>query len=149
MKVILTEDIAELGNCGQTIEVKAGYARNYLLPRNLAIAASKGNVSALDHVMKQKQLRDKKRLQGAEKVRDALEKLTLNTHLVTDDEGKAFGSVTTHHIADLITEQGVEIDRRTIELDEPIKALGVYTIKIKVDKNLFASVKLFVEKKVT
>jgi large subunit ribosomal protein L9 len=147
MKVILTEDIAKLGNCGETIEVKSGYARNYLMPRNLAIPASKGNLRAIDNVKKQKELRDKKRLRGAEKVRDDLEKLTLTAELVTDEDGKVFGSVTPHTIADLIEKADHHVERRSIQLDEPIKALGVYTIKIKIDKDVSANVKLFVEKK--
>lgn len=149
MKVILTEDIAKLGSAGQTVEVKTGYARNFLLPRNLAVPASKGNLHAVDHIKQQKDLRDKKRRQGAEKVRDDLEKLTLTGQLVTDEDGKVFGSVTTHTIADLITEAGQSVERRDILLDEPIKALGVYTIKIKVDKDITANVKLIVEKKAT
>lgn len=149
MKVILTEDIDKLGAAGQTVEVKTGYARNFLLPRNLAVPASKGNLRAVDHIKQQKDLRDKKRRQGAEKARDDLEKLTLTGQLVTDEEGKVFGSVTTHTIADLIAEAGQTVERRDIQLDEPIKALGVYTIKIKVDKEIFANIKLIVEKKAT
>jgi large subunit ribosomal protein L9 len=147
MKVILKEDIGKLGKCGQTVEVKSGYARNYLMPRNLAIPATKGNLQAVDNVKQQKELRDKKRRRGAEKVRDDLEKLTLMTELVSDDENKVFGSVTTHTIADLIEKAGHTVERRLIELDEPIKALGVYTIKIKIEKDVYAHVKLFVEKK--
>jgi len=147
MKVILTEDIDNLGNCGETVDVKSGYARNFLMPRNLAVPATRGNLQAIDDLKKQKELRDRKRLRGAEKVRDDLERLTLNTELVTDEDGKVFGSVTTHTIADLIKEAGVEVERRNVQLEEPIKALGVYTIKVKVDKDVFANVKLFVEKK--
>jgi len=149
MKVILTEDIDKLGTAGQTVEVKTGYARNFLLPRNLAVPASKGNLRAVDHIKQQKDLRDKKRRQGAEKVRDELEKLSLTGQLVTDEDGKVFGSVTTHTIADLIAEAGRTVERRDILLDEPIKALGVYTIKIKVDKDISANIKLIVEKKAT
>jgi large subunit ribosomal protein L9 len=149
MKVILTEDIAKLGSAGQTVEVKTGYARNFLLPRNLAVPASKGNLRAVDHIKQQKELRDRKRRQGAEKVRDELEKLTLTGQLVTDEDGKVFGSITTHTIADLIGEAGQSVERRDIALDEPIKALGVYTIKIKIDKDITANVKLIVEKKAT
>lgn len=148
MKVILKEDVADLGQCGQTVEVKPGYARNFLMPRNLAIPATRGNLRAVDDVKKQKELRDKKRRRGAEKVREDLEKLTLTTQLVSDEDGKVFGSVTTHGIADLIEQAGHQVDRRSIQLDEPIKALGVYTIRIKIEKEVFANVKLFVEKKV-
>lgn len=147
MKVILREDLEGLGLCGDTIEVKSGYARNYLLPRNLAITATRGNLRAVDAVKQQKEMRDKKKRRGAEKVRAELEKLTLTTELVVGEGDQVFGSVTSHAIGDLIEAAGVSIDRRLIELDEPIKALGVFTIKIKVDKDLYAGVKLFVEKK--
>ncbi len=149
MKVILTEDVADLGNAGDTIEVKTGYARNFLMPRNLAVPATKGNLRGIDHIKQQKEVRDKKRRQGAERARDELEKLTLATDLVTDEDGKVFGSVTTHTITDLIKEAGQEVERRNIVLDEPIRALGVYTIKIKIDKDISANVKLIVEKKAT
>lgn len=147
MKVILKEDIPDLGNCGETVEVKSGYARNYLMPRNLAIPASKGNLRAVDNLKQQKELRDKKNRREAEKVRDDLEKLSLIAELVTGEEDRVFGSVTAHLIADLIDAAGVKIDRRTIELDEPIKALGLFTIRIKLAKDVEASVKLQVLKK--
>jgi large subunit ribosomal protein L9 len=123
MKVILTEDITELGRCGETIEVKSGYARNYLMPRNLAIPATRGNLRA------------------------ELEKLSLTVELLTGEDDKVFGSVTSHTIAELIEKEGSEVDRRAIALEEPIKALGLYTIKIKLAKEVTASVKLQVIKK--
>ena len=147
MKIILTEDVAELGLCGQTVEVKAGYARNFLMPRNLAIPATKGNLRAIDDLKTQKEMRDKKRRRGAEKIRDEIEKLQLTTQLVADDEGKVFGSVTTHAIADMLEQAGHKIERRAIQLEEPIKALGVFTIKVKLEKEIFANLKLFVDKK--
>ncbi len=84
---------------------------------------------------------------SAEKVRDDLEKIVLTAELVSDDDGKVFGSVTNRTIADLIEKNGHKIDRHSILLEEPIKALGIYTIKIKVEKDVEANVKLFVEKK--
>ena len=142
MKVILTEDIDSLGKCGETVEVKNGYGRNYLIPRNLAIMATKGNLRAVDNLKKQKEIRDKKNRREAEKVRDDLEKLNLTAELVTGEEDRVFGSVTTHNIAELITAEGINIDRRKIDLDEPIKALGIFSIKVKLDKEVTASVKL-------
>ncbi|MEZ5357454.1 MAG: 50S ribosomal protein L9 [Candidatus Zixiibacteriota bacterium] len=147
MKVILTDDLAKVGKCGQTVNVKSGYARNFLIPRNLAIPATKGNLRSIENVMKEKDLRDKKRRRGAEKIRDDVEKLTLNTQLAVGEEDQVFGSVTTHNIADMIKEAGVAVERRWIQLDEPIKALGVYTIKLRIDKEVEANVKLIVEKK--
>ncbi|MEE9442566.1 MAG: 50S ribosomal protein L9 [candidate division Zixibacteria bacterium] len=147
MKIILTDDVTNLGQAGDTIEVKTGYARNFLIPRNLAIPATKGNLRAVDHVKKEKGLRDKKRRRSAEKIRDDIEKLSLTTELVVGNEDQVYGSVTSHTIADLISKEGCAIERRWIRLEEPIKALGMYTIKIKIEKNVEASVKLLVEKK--
>ena len=147
MKVILTEDVAELGHGGDTINVKNGYARNYLLPRNLAIPATTGNLAAVDHLKKQMELRDRKRRRGAEQIRDYLERLELTEELLADDEGKVFGSVTNHRIAELIAEKGQAIDKRIIQLDEPIKALGLFTIKVKLAKDVEANIKLKVVQK--
>jgi large subunit ribosomal protein L9 len=147
MKVILTEDIDTLGACGQTVEVKSGYARNFLIPRNLAIPASKGNLRAVDHLKTQKDLRDKKQRKEAEKLRDDLEKLSLTAEVLTGEEDKVFGSVTNHNIAELIEQTGHAVDRRLILLEEPIKALGLYTIHIKLTKDVTAAVKLQVVKK--
>lgn len=147
MKVILREDIPELGNCGDTITVKTGYARNYLMPRNLAIPATKGNLRAVDNLKQQNDLRDKKNRREAEKVRDSLGKLSLTAELVTGEEDKVFGSVTTHNIAELIEKEGMSIDRRLIRLDDPIKSLGLFTIKVKLAKDVEAAIKLQVIKK--
>ncbi len=147
MKVILTQDIENLGAAGDTVEVKSGYGRNYLMPRNLAIPATRGNTNAVAHLKTQNEIRARKSRREAEKVRDNLEKMNLRAELVTGEEDRVFGSVTTHTIADLIADQGVKVDRRKIELEEPIKALGLFTVKIKLDKDVTASVKLQVIKK--
>ncbi|MFH1700847.1 MAG: 50S ribosomal protein L9 [Candidatus Zixiibacteriota bacterium] len=147
MKVILTDDVTDLGQTGDTIEVKTGYARNFLIPRNLAIPATKGNLRAVDHVKKEKELRDKKRRRGAEKIRDDIQKLSLTSSLAVGEEDQVYGSITSHNIADLIAKEGCTIERRWIQLEEPIKALGMYTIKIKIEKDVEAAVKLLVEKK--
>jgi len=149
MKVILTDDVPRLGACGQTVNVKAGFARNFLIPQNLAVPASTGNLRAIDNMKKEKELRDKKRRRAAEKIRDDLEKLSLVTQLTVGEEEQVFGSVTTHTIAELIHQAGGEVERRWIQLEEPIKALGIYTVKIKIEKEVEASVKLLVEKKVS
>ena len=147
MKVILKEDISELGLCGQTIEVKTGYARNFLIPRNLAIPASKGNLLAVDNLKQQKEIRDRKNRREAEKVRDELEKVNLLAAMQTGEEEKLFGSVTNQTIAELMAQAGHKIDRRDILLEEPIKTLGLFTIKIKLAKEITANVKLQVVKK--
>jgi large subunit ribosomal protein L9 len=147
MKVILREDIQDLGAAGQTVEVKAGYGRNYLIPRNLAIPATKGNLRSVDEIQRQKDIRTKKRRRAAEVIKDKVEKLSLEIEVNVGEEDRLFGSVTSNDIASLLESQGVVVDKRAIQLDEPIKALGWYTIPVKVDKDVVANVRLFVKKK--
>ena len=147
MKVILREDIASLGDAGQTIEVKNGYARNFLIPRNLAIPATKANLQAIDEIAKQKAIREKKSRRAAEVVRDKIESLELSIEVRVGEEDKLYGSVTSQDIAGLLETEGVTVDKRRIELEEPIKALGVFSVPIKVDKEVSANLKLWVVKK--
>ncbi len=147
MKVILREDVAELGEAGQVVEVKSGYGRNYLIPRNLAIPATKANLRAIDEVTKQKDLRERKLRREAEIVKEKIEKLSVSTEVLVGEEDKLFGSVTSADIAKLLEEEGVIIDKRAIVLDEPIKVLGVYTVSVKVEKDVTADLKLWVVKK--
>lgn len=147
MKVILRDDIKGLGACGQVVEVKGGYARNYLIPNNLATMATTGNLKAIDEIKTQKNLRDNKRKREAEKIKDKLEKVSLTAEVQVGEEDKLFGSVTAANITALLKTQGFEIDKHHIHLDEPIKALGIYTIPIKLEKDVIANVKIWVVKK--
>ena len=147
MKIILRDDVDKLGRCGEVITVKAGYARNYLIPRKLAIPASPGMLRSISQVSRQKELRDRKRLRDAERVRNALEKISCTVQVLVGEEDKVFGSVTSAHIAELLKEQGFDIDRRDILLDEPLKALGVYTVPVKLERDVTAQLKVWVVKK--
>ena len=147
MKVILRDDIEKLGSVGDVIEVADGFGMNYLLPRNLAVRATRGNLRSIEEIRKQKQFRDNKRKKDAEKIKDKMEKLSLTAEVQTGEDDKVFGSVTSTTVAALLEEQGFEIDRRKILLEEPLKALGVYTIEIKLAKDVTAAVKLWVVKK--
>ena len=149
MRVILREDIDKLGKCGEVIEVKNGYGRNYLIARNLAIPASKGNLRAINEVKNQKTLRDRKHLKEAERIKLRIEKASCMAEVNVGEEEKVFGSVTAAMIAELLLKEGIEVDRRNIILDEPIKALGVFTVPVKVVKDVVASLKLWVVKKST
>lgn len=149
MRVILREDIDKLGTCGEVIEVKNGYGRNYLIARNLAIPASKANLKAIDEVKNQKTLRDRKHLKEAERIKIRIEKASCMAEVNVGEEDKVFGSVTAAMIAELLLKEGVEVDRRNIMLDEPIKALGVFTIPVKVVRDVVANLKLWVVKKST
>jgi large subunit ribosomal protein L9 len=147
MKVILRDDVEKLGTTGNIVTVADGYARNFLFPRNLAVPATKGNVRSIDEIKKQKQFRENKKKKDAQRLKDRLEKLSLTAEVQTGEEDKVFGSVTAANIATLLEKQEFAIDRRKIMLEEPLKALGVYTIEIKLAPDVVASVKLWVVKK--
>jgi large subunit ribosomal protein L9 len=147
MKIILRDDVENVGKVGEVVLVKDGFARNFLIPRKLAIPATTGNLRAIDTVKQQKDQRDKKRLRGAERIKAGLEKISCTAEVQVGEEDKVFGSVTSAHIAELLKEQGFEIDRRDILLDEPLKALGVYTVDIKLERDVTAKLKVWVVKK--
>ncbi len=147
MKVILRQDIDGLGHVGETVEVKTGYGRNYLVPRNLAIAASKGNLRAIDEIKAQNKIRERKKRTEAERYKEKLEKLSLTIEVLVGEEDKIFGSVTSQNVSDLIEQEGFKILKKNIILDDPIKSLGVYTVPIKVDSDIVANVKLWVIRK--
>ena len=147
MKVILREDVPDIGQAGQTVDVKDGYGRNYLIPRNMAIVATKGNLRSIGEVHKQKDLRERKLRRGAEVVKEKIEKLEISAEVLVGEEEKVFGSVTVHDIVDLLATEGVTVPKHTIKLDEPIKTLGVYTVPIKIEKDVIADLKLWVVKK--
>jgi large subunit ribosomal protein L9 len=147
MRVILKDDVEKLGKCGQVVEVKDGYGRNYLFPRNLAIPATKGNLKSIGEVTKQKQIRDLKRKRHQERLKIQLEKISCTAEVMVGEEDRVFGSVTSQVIAELLSEKGFNIDRHKIMLETPIKALGVYTVPVKISGDVIASLKVWVVKK--
>jgi len=147
MKIILRDDVENVGRCGEIVMVKDGFARNYLIPRKLAIPATPGMLRSIGQVGRQKEQRDRKRLREAERIRLGLEKISCTAEVLVGEEDKVFGSVTAAHVAELLAEQGFEIDRRDILLDEPLKALGVYTVDVKVDRDVTARLKVWVVRK--
>lgn len=147
MKIILREDVARLGTAGQTVEVKDGYGRNYLIPRNLAIPATKANLNSVGEIAKQLEIKNKKVRREAEIVKEKIEKLELSTEVLVGEEDKLFGSITNGDIAELLAQNGITVDKRSVILEEPIKALGVYTVPVKIERDVVAQVKLWVVKK--
>lgn len=147
MKVILREDLESVGKAGQTVDVRDGYGRNFLIPRNLAIPATTSNVKAVDEIKRQKDIREKKRYKAAGLIKDRIEKLSLTAEVQVGEEDKLFGSVTSADITALLAKEGVVIDKRSIELEESIRTLGVYTIPVKIAKDVIANAKLWVIKK--
>ncbi len=147
MRVILKDDIKKLGKCGEVVMVRDGYGRNYLVPRNLAVVATRGNLKSIGEITTQKRLRDNKRRREAEQLKTALERISCTAEVQVGEEDRVFGSVTSHNIADLLAKQGFVVDRRNILLEEPIKALGVYTVPVKIERDVVADLKVWVVKK--
>ncbi|SRR5712692_462819 len=144
MKVILRQDHEKLGKMGETIVVKDGYARNFLIPRKIAYQATEGSLRALEEEKKQYAMRTQKELRNSEKLSKDLEKISLTVKMKVGEDDKLFGSVTSQVIADSLQEKGFSIDKRMIELEEPIKALGIYTVNVKLQNNVTGKVKVWV-----
>ena len=146
MKVILRKELETLGNAGDVVVVKDGYARNFLIPKGFALRADKKNIQLLESEKKQQKVKMSKDKKEAELLAEQLNKVSCTATMNVGEEDKVFGSVTTQNIADLIKDQGIEIDRKKITLSEPIKALGIYTIPIKLHSEVDAKIKLWVVK---
>lgn len=144
MKVILRKEHEKLGKIGDAVDVKDGYARNYLLPRNIAFPATKGSVQALEEEKKQAERRVSKELKAGEKLAAELEKVSITIQMKVGEDEKLFGSVTSQMIADALKEQNFTIDKRIIDLEEPIKALGIYNVNVKLHQNVTGKVKVWV-----
>jgi len=144
MKVILRKDQDKLGQVGAVVDVKDGYARNFLIPKGIAYPASDGNMRALTEEKKQAERRSTKELKGSEKLAAELEKLSVTIKMKVGEDEKLFGSVTSQMIADAVKEKGFDIDKRIIEIPEPIKALGIYNVDVKLHQNITGKVKVWV-----
>jgi large subunit ribosomal protein L9 len=145
VEVILRDDVPNLGKIGDVVRVKPGYARNFLLPRGLAIEANSKNLRVLEHqkrVIGAKADRDRKTAEAQAKHVDGLE---LRVQARAGEEGRLFGSVTNLDIERLLAARGVTVDRRRIELEEPIKQLGTYPVVIHVGREVRATVQVIVE----
>lgn len=146
MKVILTMDVAEVGSRGDRVDVAAGFARNYLIPRRLAVPETEGNLRAMAEEGKLTGVRDRKAQREADKVRQFLEEHELFTTLKIGREGKAFGAVTVKDIGVLLRQVGLEVDRRRIRLDGPIKRLGVFEVPLAIHPEVDTLIKLYVDR---
>jgi len=147
MKVILKEDLEKLGQAGSVVDVKDGFARNYLVPRNLAEIATKGNLASIERILKEKETRENKKKKEALALRDKLEGISCTAEALVGEEDKVFGSVTPLEISRMLKDKGFFIDKRNILVEEPIKALGVFSIPVKLHPEVVANLKLWVVKK--
>jgi len=146
MKVILREDLSNLGTAGTIVNVAAGYARNYLLPRNLAIPATGTNLKEFEHEKRLLHSKRAKRLKEAETLKAKLEKISCSIAKKVGENDKLFGSVTTQDIEKAFNSEGFVIDKKDILLTDAIKALGVYTVPIRVFDEVIANTKVWVVK---
>lgn len=144
MKVILRKNFEQLGQIGDIVDVRDGFARNFLIPRNIAYAAQKGNIQALEEEKKQLAKKKAKELQAAEKLAAELEKVSVTIPVKVGEEDKIFGTVTNQMIADALKEKGYDIERRKIEIPEQIKSLGIYSVNVKIHPVVTAVVKTWV-----
>ena len=144
MDVILTENVKGLGTIGEVVKVKPGYGRNYLVPQALAVVASERNLTELQHHKRQLTRKAEKLSQEAADVKARIEAVTCSFVHKASEEGKLFGSVTSMEIADALAARGVEIDRRKILLDQPIKTLGKHNVDVRLNAGVNATVKVVV-----
>lgn len=144
MQVILRERIDNLGNAGEVVAVKAGYARNYLIPKGLAYEASPANVRRIEAERAALAKREAANMDEARQRAKAIDGVSLTFHARAGQEGKLFGSITAADIAEKLAEQGIQIDRRSIELEEPIKALGVTSVPVRLHAQVRPEVKVWV-----
>ncbi|HEX2189173.1 MAG TPA: 50S ribosomal protein L9 [Longimicrobiaceae bacterium] len=144
MQVILRDRLENLGDAGEIVEVKPGYARNYLIPQGLAYEASAANVRQIEREKAQRAEKEQATLSDARQRAARLEGVSLTFNARAGQEGKLFGSITSGDIADKLAEMGLEVDRRSIELDEPIKALGVFTVPVRLHYQVRPEIKVWV-----
>jgi large subunit ribosomal protein L9 len=146
MKVILKEDVKNLGIIGSVVDVANGYGRNYLLPRNLAVEANPKNMRQFEHQKNIILTKAKKIIRSAEDLAKQVSGMILTIEAQSGEEDKLFGSVTSMDIAEAISKQGIEIDKRKIVLEEPIKRLGTYSVAVKIHHDVLANVTVEVKK---
>lgn len=146
MKVILQEDMVDLGQAGDLVEVKAGYARNYLIPKGLAMMATSRNVKVLEHQRRLLVARQGKQHTRATDLADAINTLSATFTRKAGDDDRLFGSVTSQHIAEFFSDEKLPVERKQIRLEEPIKALGVFNVPIKLHPEVTAELKVWVVK---
>ena len=146
MKVILLRDVERVGQAGEIVKVAAGYARNHLIPHNQALLATDANVAQFESRRRQHEAAAEREARSAAQIAQELEKTSLTAQVKVGEGERLFGSVTAQNIADLLKEQGHEVDRRTIHLEEPIRSLGVYNVPVRLHADVTATVKLWVVK---
>ena len=147
MEVILLETVKGLGERGDKVKVAAGYARNYMIPNKLAIAATDAGAKIFAEVQRQRARRDHREVKTAQEMAKRFEGISVHIPVEVGEDDRLFGSVTSADIAAHLKEQGIDVDKRKIHLEEPLKQLGVYNVPIKLFQEVEGKVKVWVVKK--
>lgn len=142
MQVILKEDVKNIGVAGSIVNVADGYARNYLIPRNLAVEASSRNIRALEHERKKIEEVARRAKESALELSNRLSSVTVQIMAKAGEEGKLFGSITNADISEALKKEGLDVDRKKIILEEPIKRVGAYTVNVKVHHDMIVPVNI-------
>ena len=144
MKIILLDDVSKLGRRGEVRDVADGYARNYLLPQRLALSATPGNLKNLDSIKVRHEQQAARQKSQADQIAQAIEALTFAQTRQASDEGRLFGSVGRADIAAFLAQHGIDVEKRRIALDEPIKTLGEFAVTIRLHGDVTAALKVSV-----
>ena len=144
MNVILLKNVENLGQTGDTVKVKDGYGRNFLVPRGLAVIADERNSRRMAHQKRQAEAAAAKELGAAQELAEKINDTAISIKREAGEEGKLFGSVTNRDIAEAIHAEGIDVDRRSIILEDTIRNIGVYTVRVKLHREIEASVKVYV-----
>jgi len=144
MQVILLEDISSLGKAGDLVKVSDGFGRNFLIPQKKAILATEKNIKSLEHQKRLVQHRMAKTKKDVQRLAQEIENLSCTFAKPVGESGKLFGSVTTMEIETYLKENGIEVDRKKIHLEEPIKSVGMYTVPVKLHPDVVANLKVWV-----
>jgi len=147
MEVILSKDLERIGKAGQVIKVKDGFARNFLIPNGLAVPVNVTNLKKLEEEKQRKILQLEKLKKEAEELSAKLSGLSLTMPVLTQEEDKLYGSINAIDLANALKEEGIELDKNKIALDEPIKALGIYEVPVKLHPEVTAKIKVWIVKK--
>ena len=147
MEVILNQDVERLGKAGQIVKVKEGFARNFLIPNGLAVSLTAANLKKLEQEKQKKVLQLDKSRKGAQVLSARLASLSLTIPVLTQEEDKLYGSIAAQDVAAALKEEGFEIDKNSIVLDESIKSLGIYEVPIELHPEVSCKIKIWVVKK--